>query len=77
MNNKRITGLFKKKRIQREEAIIVTKGGSSEYDESYNRLKDNLIYYNSGFSTYGAQPAAPCRTAFANHARYKINKPNV
>lgn len=47
MNNKRITGLFKKKRIQREEAIIVTKGGSSEYDESYNRLKDNLIYYNS------------------------------
>ena len=45
--SKRSTGLFKKKRIQREEAIIVTKGGSSEFDESYNRLKDNLIYYNS------------------------------
>ena len=39
----RITGLFKKKRIQREDAIIIRKGGNSDFDESYNRLKDNLL----------------------------------
>lgn len=41
------TGLFKKKRVTREEAIVVTAGGNSDFDESYNRLKDNLIYYSS------------------------------
>ena len=41
----RITGIFKKKRIQREDAIIIKKGGSGSFDEAYNRLKDNIMYY--------------------------------
>lgn len=46
--HRRFTGLFKKKRISREEAIVVSVNGSSEFDESYNRLKDNVIYYSGG-----------------------------
>ena len=45
--NKRITGLFKKRRIKREDAIMIKKGGDSAFDESYNRLKDNILYYCS------------------------------
>lgn len=43
----RNTGLFRKKRVAREEVIAVKKGGNTEFDESYNRLKDNLIYYSA------------------------------
>ena len=43
----RNTGIFKKKRIKREDAIIIKRGGDSEFDESYNRLKDNILYYCS------------------------------
>ena len=42
--SKRITGIFKKKRIQRDEAIVISKGGNSAFEESYNRLKDNILY---------------------------------
>ena len=41
-------GLFKRKKVAREEGIVVTRGGDSSIDESYNRLKDNLIYYSDG-----------------------------
>ena len=41
-------GIFKKKRIAREEGIVVTHGGETLLDESYNRLKDNILYYSDG-----------------------------
>lgn len=41
-------GHFKRKKIAREEGIVVTRGGDTPIDESYNRLKDNIIYYSDG-----------------------------
>ncbi len=43
----RTTGLFRKRHVNRSETIVVTENGNGRYDEGYNRLKDNLIYYSN------------------------------
>ena len=46
---KRLTGFLKKKRPKGSAKIMITKGGITSLDESYNRLKDNILYFgNSG-----------------------------
>lgn len=42
---KKLTGFFKKKRPSVPARIMVTKGGRTTLDESYNRLKDNILYF--------------------------------
>ncbi|MBR2384211.1 MAG: CpsD/CapB family tyrosine-protein kinase [Clostridia bacterium] len=44
---KRLTGLFKKKRPTADAKILITKGGRTNLDESYNRLKDNVLHFGA------------------------------
>lgn len=44
---KKLTGFFKKKRPNVPAKIMVTKGGRTTLDESYNRLKDNILYFGT------------------------------
>lgn len=44
---KKLTGFFKKKRPNIPARIMITKGGRTSLDESYNRLKDNILYFGA------------------------------
>ena len=40
----KISGVFKKKKFTEEQRIVISKHGSSPVDESYIRLKDNVLF---------------------------------
>ncbi|MBR2337333.1 MAG: CpsD/CapB family tyrosine-protein kinase [Clostridia bacterium] len=44
---KNLTGLFRKKRPNLGAKIMITKGGRTSLDESYNRLKDNVLHFGA------------------------------
>lgn len=44
---KSFTGLFKKKRRNLDPKIMITKGGRTTLDESYNRIKDNILHFGA------------------------------
>ena len=44
---KKFTSMFKKKRPVDTAKILITKGGRTSLDESYNRLKDNVLHFGN------------------------------
>ncbi|MBE5741806.1 MAG: CpsD/CapB family tyrosine-protein kinase [Clostridiales bacterium] len=54
------TGLIRKKKASYEYKIMITKGGRTTLDESYNRLKDNLLYLGmNGVKTVQVEASIP------------------
>ena len=56
----KFTSLFRKKRSPEKFRIYVTKGGRTSIDESYNRLKDNLLFFSeAGKKVFQVEASIP------------------
>ena len=44
---KKFTNIFKRKKAVSDAKIIITKGGMTSLDESFNRLKDNILHFGA------------------------------